>query len=140
MSNNNLSDQFTAGVDEIFRITSHVQGRMSLYLAEASVLEERSQRTSTDEEQKTLQDELSSLDVLLHQINDITEAWDILEDKAAKRVFSEELARVLRQYVKKSETVKESQISKPRKYKPVLTEPSIESSVECLMELIRQGR
>ena len=74
----NQADRFTTGVDEIFRITSHIQGRMSLYLAESSVLEERAHRAPSDEEKQTLKNELTSLDVILHQINDVTETWDAL--------------------------------------------------------------
>lgn len=137
-SKKNQSDNFTIGVDEIFRITSHIQERMSLYLAEASVLEERAHRTPSDEEKQALQDELTSLDVILHQLNDVTETWDAFESKEIKRKFTEELAKVIRQYLGKTEPPHEEEPRKPIKYKMVLTEPKIETSIEYLMRRIRK--
>ncbi len=136
----NQSDSFTVGVDEIFRITSHIQGRMSLYLAEAGVLEERAHRDPSDGEKQVLQDELTSLDVILHQLNDVTEIWDALESKEIKRKFTEELAKVIRQYLEKTETRQKEGARKPKKYMTVLTEPKIETSIEYLMRRIKEER
>ncbi len=137
----NPSDSFSAGVDEIFRITSHIQSRMSLYLAEASVLEERAHRYPYSDEKQAMRDELISLDVILHQINDVTETWDSLEGKDIKITFQKELAKLIRRYLKASKAApSESTRKREKKYKTVLTEPRIESSVEYLMRLITEER
>jgi len=136
----NQSDRFTAGVDEIYRIISHIQGRMSLYLAEAGVLEERAHKAPSDDEKQALQYELTSLDIIIRQLNDVTETWDALENNELKRKFTEELAKVIRLYLGKSKTRREEGPRKPRKYKTVLTEPKIETSIEYLLRRIREGR
>jgi len=139
-SKKDRSDLFTAGVDEIFRIANHIQGRMALYLAVASVLEERSHRTRSDAEHKALKKELTSLDILLHQLNDVAEVWDSLENGEIKSKFSEELAEVVRRHLKNTETEQDDRLRKPRKYKTVFTEPRIETSYEYLLRRITEER
>jgi len=137
---NNQSDSFTTGVDEIFRITNHLQGRMSLYLAEAGVLEERAHRTASADEKRKLHDELSSLDVLLHQLNDLIETWDALENVEMKKALSAQLSQLIRRYVGKVKTYQADQPHKPKKYAAAKAGPAKETSIEYLMRRIKEGR
>jgi hypothetical protein len=132
------SDRFTTGVDEIFRITNHLQGRMSIYLAEASVLEDRAHRSPSIDEKMALQGELISLDVLLHQLNDVIETRDALGTVEDRNKFAADLSQVVRHYLR---TVKPNQDEGPRKstkYKTVFTEPKIETSLEYMLRWMRE--
>lgn len=131
-------DRITAGVDEIFRITNHLHGRMSIYLAEASVLEERAHRTRSNDEKQALQDELITLDVLLHQLNDVIETRDSLGTVEDRNKFAADLSLVIRQHLRSANSSQDDGPRKTKKYQTVFTEPQIETSLEYILRWMRE--